>query len=354
MQATSACGDCVVTFLLDEGLARRAGTGRRRDRPRPRAGARGAAVRPSGHGARACGTSPAERCRSYAGAMVRPVADLPTWDEVVAIADGHSITRLGVAPADVLDRARAEIVRRKAAGLHAGMGFTYRNPDAVDRPATGGARARSRSSPPPGRTACATSPSDRRRCAGAGRPLRVGRPLRPAPRRPARDRAAHPARRREGGRVRRRQLDRRPRGRLPRRARLVRQERQRAAPRCRQLLRARVRRHDRRVPARRAGAPTAAARAGAASTAVRPGRSSRPASSTPTAAWRGSCSNRDRSRSSSARRSATDCTGATTARRCARRRSGSARATASTRRPTASSRRRGSTCSTCSMPPTSS
>ena len=60
--------------------------------------------------------------------MVRPVAELPTWEEVVAIAGGHSITRLGVAPADVLDRARTEIVRRKAAGLHAGMGFTYRNP----------------------------------------------------------------------------------------------------------------------------------------------------------------------------------------------------------------------------------
>jgi epoxyqueuosine reductase len=60
--------------------------------------------------------------------MARPVAELPTWDEVVALADAHSITRLGVAPAGVLERARAEIVRRKAAGLHAGMGFTYRNP----------------------------------------------------------------------------------------------------------------------------------------------------------------------------------------------------------------------------------
>ena len=60
--------------------------------------------------------------------MVRPVADLPTWDEVVAIAERHAITRLGVTSADVLERARGEIVRRKAAGLHAGMGFTYRNP----------------------------------------------------------------------------------------------------------------------------------------------------------------------------------------------------------------------------------
>ena len=75
--------------------------------------------------------------------MVRPVAELPTWDEVVAIADGHSITRLGVAPADVLDRARAEILRRKAAGLHAGMGFTYRNPERSTDPQRAVAGAKS-------------------------------------------------------------------------------------------------------------------------------------------------------------------------------------------------------------------
>ena len=60
--------------------------------------------------------------------MGRQVAELPTWDEIVAIAEGHAISRLGVTSADVLDRARREIIRRKAAGLHAGMGFTYRNP----------------------------------------------------------------------------------------------------------------------------------------------------------------------------------------------------------------------------------
>lgn len=54
---------------------------------------------------------------------------MPTWDEVVAIADQHGITGLGVAPAEVLDRARTALHERKAAGLHAGMGFTYRNPD---------------------------------------------------------------------------------------------------------------------------------------------------------------------------------------------------------------------------------
>jgi epoxyqueuosine reductase len=61
--------------------------------------------------------------------MARRLAELPTWDEVLAIAETHAITRLGVAKAEVLERARAEIVRRKAAGLHADMGFTYRNPE---------------------------------------------------------------------------------------------------------------------------------------------------------------------------------------------------------------------------------
>ncbi len=72
--------------------------------------------------------------------MPRRTDDLPTWDEIVSIAAEHDITRLGVAPADVLDRARTEILRRKAAGLHADMGFTYRNPERSTDPRTGGRR----------------------------------------------------------------------------------------------------------------------------------------------------------------------------------------------------------------------
>ena len=45
------------------------------------------------------------------------------------VAREHGIEHLGVAPADVLGRARDALHERKAAGLHAGMGFTYRNPD---------------------------------------------------------------------------------------------------------------------------------------------------------------------------------------------------------------------------------
>ena len=54
---------------------------------------------------------------------------LPTWDELVELAGAHGIEHLGVAPATVLERARTALDDRKAAGLHADMGFTYRNPE---------------------------------------------------------------------------------------------------------------------------------------------------------------------------------------------------------------------------------
>lgn len=60
--------------------------------------------------------------------MRRP-EPLPTWDELVELAAEHGLEHLGVAPAAVLARAREALHTRKAAGLHAGMGFTYRNPD---------------------------------------------------------------------------------------------------------------------------------------------------------------------------------------------------------------------------------
>jgi epoxyqueuosine reductase len=54
---------------------------------------------------------------------------LPTFDELTVHARRHGIEHLGVAPADVLHRARTALHERKAAGLHADMQFTYRNPD---------------------------------------------------------------------------------------------------------------------------------------------------------------------------------------------------------------------------------
>jgi epoxyqueuosine reductase len=50
---------------------------------------------------------------------------------------------MGVTTAGVLTRARAELLRRKAAGLHAGMGFTYRNPQRSTDPQQAVAGARS-------------------------------------------------------------------------------------------------------------------------------------------------------------------------------------------------------------------
>lgn len=49
--------------------------------------------------------------------------------ELVDLAAQYGITRCGVAPAGVMHRARAELWRRKQAGLHDGMQFTYKNPE---------------------------------------------------------------------------------------------------------------------------------------------------------------------------------------------------------------------------------
>lgn len=68
---------------------------------------------------------------------------LPSWAELTALAAEHGIDHLGVAPATVLTRARTALHERKQAGLHAGMGFTYRNPDRSTDPtrAVPGARS---------------------------------------------------------------------------------------------------------------------------------------------------------------------------------------------------------------------
>ena len=68
---------------------------------------------------------------------------LPTFGELTALAREHGIDHLGVAPAGVLDRARRELVARREAGFHAGMAFTFRNPDRSTDPqrAVPGARS---------------------------------------------------------------------------------------------------------------------------------------------------------------------------------------------------------------------
>ncbi len=74
--------------------------------------------------------------------MRRP-APLPNWDEIQSIAAEHGIHHLGVAPADVLERARDALLERKDAGLHNEMGFTYRNPERSTDPQRAVEHARS-------------------------------------------------------------------------------------------------------------------------------------------------------------------------------------------------------------------
>ena len=79
---------------------------------------------------------------TYAGPVRRP-AELPTLDELRALAAEHGIEHVGVAPATVMERARAELHRRRDAGLAAGMGFTYHDPDRATDPARAVPGARS-------------------------------------------------------------------------------------------------------------------------------------------------------------------------------------------------------------------
>jgi epoxyqueuosine reductase len=74
---------------------------------------------------------------------VHPVIALPSLDELERLAREHGIEHLGVAPAAVLERARAALEGRKAEGLHGGMQFTYRNPERSTDPqrAVPGARS---------------------------------------------------------------------------------------------------------------------------------------------------------------------------------------------------------------------
>ena len=61
--------------------------------------------------------------------MARRPEPLLAWSEIESIGSSHGIEHFGVAPATILERARSALNERKDAGLHAGMGFTYRNPE---------------------------------------------------------------------------------------------------------------------------------------------------------------------------------------------------------------------------------
>ncbi len=74
--------------------------------------------------------------------MRRP-EPLPSIDDVRAQLAESGITHIGVTSADVLVETRAELFRRREAGLHGDMGFTYRNPERSTDPlrAVEGARS---------------------------------------------------------------------------------------------------------------------------------------------------------------------------------------------------------------------
>ena len=58
-----------------------------------------------------------------------PSVEPPTIETVRSMLREHGIEHVGVTTADVLSEARAALVTRKEQGLHAGMEFTYRNPE---------------------------------------------------------------------------------------------------------------------------------------------------------------------------------------------------------------------------------
>ena len=68
---------------------------------------------------------------------------LPSFDELRSWLAADGVTHVGVASTDVLAEARAELFRRRDAGLHGDMGFTYRDPERSTDPlrAVEGARS---------------------------------------------------------------------------------------------------------------------------------------------------------------------------------------------------------------------
>jgi epoxyqueuosine reductase len=79
--------------------------------------------------------------RGYPTPTVQPDGDYVAL--LASIAAGFGVTRIGVASADVMGRARAELLRRRDLGLHDGMQFTYKNPQRSTDPTQAVAGAQS-------------------------------------------------------------------------------------------------------------------------------------------------------------------------------------------------------------------
>jgi epoxyqueuosine reductase len=74
---------------------------------------------------------------------VRRPEPVPTIEEITDTLAADGISHVGVTTADVLDETRHVLHERRRAGLHGGMGFTYRNPDRSTDPTSAVPGARS-------------------------------------------------------------------------------------------------------------------------------------------------------------------------------------------------------------------
>ena len=95
---------------------------------------------------------------------MRPTLSPPSVDaayvqRLVEIAKQHDISHVGVCDAEILQRARDELIRRKDAGLHDGLQFTYKNPERSTDPQPCRCRAHARSSSAPARTTSTNRPA---------------------------------------------------------------------------------------------------------------------------------------------------------------------------------------------------
>ena len=156
MQGTECCDDCLVTFICsrEPGEAVVVDVAEARAlRMLSEAGLLPALAARSPHGLRArprTGAAPKLLGDQVAGTMARcPRSSFARHDaspdiaDLVAVGHTHGLDAVGVAPARPFATTRRHLERRRAAGMHAGMAFTYRRPERSSDPgrALPGARA---------------------------------------------------------------------------------------------------------------------------------------------------------------------------------------------------------------------
>ncbi|MGH9110759.1 MAG: tRNA epoxyqueuosine(34) reductase QueG [Acidimicrobiales bacterium] len=98
--------------------------------------------------------------------VARSARRVPDVADLVALGHAHGLDAVGVAPAAPFETTRRHLERRRAAGMHGGMAFTYRRPERSTDPGAAlpgarsivvGARSYRRSTPPTPATATTTA-----------------------------------------------------------------------------------------------------------------------------------------------------------------------------------------------------